>query len=200
MRNMSTDSDSSKILVVEDERSIATDLARVLRELGFAVTGTVDTAQKAIASVEEDPPDLILMDITLNGKRDGIAVAHEIKNRFGIPSVYLTAYSDEETLSRAELTEPFGFLLKPFSDRELYTVLRLALHRRKMENELAQAADRLQVIHGLLHVCASCKKIQDEEGCWKQLETYLRDHSEAECSHSLCPECERKLLRDPAVV
>lgn len=191
------DSSTGRILVVEDEDRIARDLALVLQSLGFTVTGLADTASRAIAAVQEDPPDLCLMDITLAGRRDGITAANEIRQRFGIPSVYLTASSDEETLSRAEVTEPLGFLLKPFDERELYTVIRIALYRWKMEIQLKEAAEKLRSLSGLLQVCASCKKIRDESGRWSQLEAYLRDHSEAECSHGLCPECERKLMKDP---
>jgi hypothetical protein len=126
------------ILVVEDERIIANDIQQTLKALGYAVPVTVATGKQAIAAVSESRPDLVLMDISLSGAMDGIAAAQAIRTRFGVPIVYLTSYSDEATLSRAMKTVPHGYLLKPFSDRELRITIEVALSKHKMEARLAE--------------------------------------------------------------
>jgi two-component system cell cycle sensor histidine kinase/response regulator CckA len=127
----------TKILVVEDEALIAADIQQTLIGLGFEVPATVDTGAAALESVDELRPSLVLMDIKLRGKMDGIAAAAEIRSRFGTPVVFLTSHSDEATLSRAVATEPYGYLLKPFADRELRTAIIVALQKHELESRLA---------------------------------------------------------------
>ena len=128
----------SNILVVEDERVVADDIRSSLLDLGYAVTAIVASGKKAIQIVEETKPDLVLMDIILKGKINGIDAAHQIRKRFNIPVVYLTAYADDTTLQRARITEPFGYIIKPFKDRELYSIIEMALYKHKMENKLRE--------------------------------------------------------------
>ena len=113
---------AQKILVVEDENIVAMDLRTTLTRLGYEVVDTVGTGPQAIEQVEQRQPDLVLMDIQLRGYMDGIEAADRIR-RLDVPVVYLTAFSDDATLRRARDTEPFGYVLKPFDDRELQIVI-----------------------------------------------------------------------------
>jgi CheY-like chemotaxis protein len=110
---------NAKILIVEDEKIAAKDIQNRLRHFGYEVTAIASTGEEAIRKAVEMKPDLALLDIRLRGGTDGVEVAEQIRERLHIPVVYLTAYADEETLRRAKLTEPFGYLVKPFGDREL---------------------------------------------------------------------------------
>src|SRR5262245_39460868 len=103
-----------KILVVEDERIVARDIQNRLTQLGYEVAGITRSGEEAVRLADQFRPDLVLMDIRLDGAVDGVAAAQEIRERFQLPVVYLTAYADDDTLRRARVTEPFGYILKPF--------------------------------------------------------------------------------------
>ena len=128
-----------KILVVEDESIIAMDIKQRAESLGYTVTAVTPSGEKAVKIAEETTPDLVLMDIVLKGEIDGIEAAQRIKNAHDIPIVYLTAYSDEKTLKRAKVTEPFGYIIKPFEDRELHSAVEMALYKHKMESKLKES-------------------------------------------------------------
>ena len=119
------------ILIVEDESIIAEDMSDSLISLGYRVTDIVYSGEEAILSVAESRPDLVLMDVNLQGEIDGITAAEEIRSRFQIPVVYLTAYADEKTLRRVNATKPFGYIVKPFEEKNLHTTIQLALHRHQ---------------------------------------------------------------------
>jgi PAS domain S-box-containing protein len=125
-------------MVVEDEGIIAQDIKNCLENLGYEVPEVVFTGKEAIEKAESARPDLILMDIVLKGDIDGIETAAEIKERFSIPIVYLTAYEDDKTLKRAKLTEPLGYILKPFEERYLRSSIEMALYKHKMELKLKE--------------------------------------------------------------
>jgi len=114
-----------QILVVEDERIVADDIKMIVQRLGYVVSGMASSGEEAVKKAEEIHPDLVLMDIVLEGKMDGVESASIIRYRFDIPVVYLTSYSDKKTLERAKVTEPFGYILKPFEDRDVYTCLKV---------------------------------------------------------------------------
>jgi signal transduction histidine kinase len=127
-----------RILVVEDERIVARDLAGALLELGYAVPGTVATGEEAIERARDLRPDVVLMDIRLPGAIDGIQAAASIREQCHIPVIYLTAHSDDETLRRAMQTEPLGYLVKPFSPPQLRCAIEIALHRREINARLRE--------------------------------------------------------------
>jgi PAS domain S-box-containing protein len=131
--------DKTRILVVEDEGILALDLKNRLEDMGYAVIGHASTGEGAIRQANGTSPDLVLMDIRLRGGMDGIEAAERIHSRLGIPVVYLTAHSDEATLERAKITEPFGYLLKPFQESELRTTIEMALYKHKMERRLQES-------------------------------------------------------------
>jgi hypothetical protein len=134
---------SKKILIVEDETIVAFNIKNRLEGLGYSVIDIITSGEKALKKVTEMPPDLILMDIKLKGSIDGIETAHQIRKHFSIPVVYLTAYTDEETLNRAKVTEPFGYILKPFEARDLCTTIEMALYKHKIEQQLREREEWL---------------------------------------------------------
>ncbi len=138
----------TKILVVEDEGIVAKDIGRSLQKLGYTVSAVVSSGQEAVKKAEEHKPDLVLMDIVLEGKMDGIEAANQIRLCFNIPVVYLTAYADERTVERAKVTEPSGYIVKPFEDRELRMTIEMALYKHKMENRLKEREEWLSTTLG----------------------------------------------------
>ena len=128
----------TRILIVEDESLVAKDIQAMILNLGYAVAGVVSSGEKALQKIEDNCPGLILMDIVLKGSLDGIATAEKIRARCDVPIVYLTAYADEATVNRAKLTEPFGYLLKPFEERELQTTIEMALHKHARETQFQE--------------------------------------------------------------
>ncbi len=135
-----------KILVVEDESLVAKDIQNMLRGLGYEVMDVLSTGEEALVALRKSDPDLILMDIVLKGKIDGIVAAERIWETYEIPVIYLTAYADETTLSRAKVTEPFGYLLKPFDERELQTTIEMAFYKAKMDKTLREREQWLSTI------------------------------------------------------
>ncbi len=123
------------VLVVEDEKIIAKDVAAVLKKFGYIVPAFASSGEEAIQRLEESPVDLVLMDIVLKGDMDGIEAAKQITERFNIPVVHLTAYADDDTLARVKETQPFGYIIKPFKERELYTTVEIALHNHRQRLE-----------------------------------------------------------------
>ncbi|KPQ41223.1 MAG: putative transcriptional regulator [Candidatus Methanoperedens nitroreducens] len=129
----------TKVMVVEDERIIAEDIRRSLLNLGYEVSSIVSSGNKAIEDAEKYHPDIILMDIVLKGEMDGIEAAGHIHRRINIPVIYLTAYTDEQIMERAKITEPFGYIIKPFNERELHINIEIALYKYKMEKKLMES-------------------------------------------------------------
>ena len=130
-----------KILVVEDDTIIAITIVGRLKQFGYRVVGRASTARDAINKAIEFEPDLVLMDIHLKGPVDGIEAAETIYGIHNIPVVYLTAYSDEHTLERAQKTSPFGYIVKPFSDSTLKTTIKMALLKHNAEKKDHEADD-----------------------------------------------------------
>jgi two-component system cell cycle sensor histidine kinase/response regulator CckA len=129
----------AKILVVEDEAIVALDIRNRLESQGYVVSATVSNGDDALKSIENDRPELVLMDIIIKGEMDGIAMAERIIDKYDIPVIFLTANSDDKTLERAKLTGPFGYLLKPFEERELRTTIEMGLYRHKLERKIKES-------------------------------------------------------------
>lgn len=128
--------ESERVLIVEDEKIIALDLQRRLERFGYTVCDSAAEGEEAVRKAREHRPDIILMDIMLAGAIDGIDAAKAIKRELQIPVIFLTAYADERTLERAKEAEPFGYILKPFKERELYTTIDIALYKHKVDKSL----------------------------------------------------------------
>lgn len=186
-----------KLFVVEDEPTIASLLHLTLEKLGYEVVGSADNGPEAVRQAAALMPDLVLMDVQLNGEMDGTEAARQIRVTSGRPVIFLTGHSDAGVLQRAKETEPYGYILKPFSARELMVQVEMALYRHQMENERAQLKRELEIAHenlrtlrGLLPLCAGCKKIREDDGYWSKLEDYFALHANVEFTHGFCPECE----------
>ncbi|HZI51980.1 MAG TPA: EAL domain-containing protein [Terriglobia bacterium] len=134
--------DKVRMLVVEDERIVSMDLQRRLKAMGYEIAGAAVSGEEAIEKAESLRPDMVLMDIMLDGELDGTQAAEIIRARFSIPVIYLTAYADSATLERAKITEPFGYILKPFEERELHGHIEIALYKARMEKKLKDSEER----------------------------------------------------------
>ncbi|MDH7511327.1 MAG: diguanylate cyclase [Clostridiales bacterium] len=138
--------EKTRILIVEDEGLIARDIENMVKNAGYEVCGVVSTGEEAVEEVDKTEPDLILMDIVLRGSMDGVEAAERIRTRVSIPVIYLTAHTDENTLERAKLTEPLGYTLKPIEQKELLTVIEMALYKHQMELTLREREGWLTTI------------------------------------------------------
>ena len=131
-----------RILIVEDETIVALDLKNSLTILGYDVVGMATSGLQAVEKAKKERPDLVLMDIILKGEMDGVQTARAIRSHLNIPVIFLTACVDEKTLQRAKVTEPFGYLIKPFEERELHSHIEIALYKHRMERELRESEER----------------------------------------------------------
>ncbi|MDD5029565.1 MAG: response regulator [Rhodoferax sp.] len=144
--NKATANRLAKILIVEDEVIVARDIAQQVQALGYQVAGIASQGEQAIAMIGQQQPDLVLMDIQLAGAMDGITAAHIIRTQYAIPVVFLTAFAADDVLERAKLTEPFGYILKPFPERILSTVLAMALYKHQAEARLLTTTRQLKAL------------------------------------------------------
>jgi PAS domain S-box-containing protein len=159
---------ATKILVVEDEAIVAESIRIKLKKMGYSVISTASSADEAIRKTGEYLPDLVLMDIVLQGEMDGIEAAGQIHTRFDIPVVYLTAYSDEKTLLRAKITEPFGYIIKPFKERELLVAIEISLFKNDMEKKLKERNEWFSVT---LNSISDGVIATDSKGCVQFMNT-----------------------------
>ena len=127
---------SAKIMIVEDEALVAMEIASALKKEGYLVTNTVDSAEKAFKAIENNLPDLILMDININGAINGIEASQRINAIYEIPVVFLTAYNDKSTINSAVATSPIGYLIKPFKRQELYAAVTLGMNKNPKNSPL----------------------------------------------------------------
>lgn len=131
------------VLVVEDESIVSKDIQYSLKKLGYNIVGAAATGEKAVELAGEKTPDIILMDIMLKGDITGIEASAEIKEKYNIPIIFLTAYADESTLSKAIVTEPYAYMIKPFKEIDLHTSIEMALYKHGKELEVLKERDML---------------------------------------------------------
>ncbi len=136
----------TNILVVEDESIVAKDIQHSLKKLGYTVVGICSNGEDAIKTAEELKPDLVLMDIMLKGDMSGIEAASFIREKYNIPVIYLTAYADESTLSKAKVSEPYGYIIKPFKEIDLHTSIEMAVYKHEKESDIKKERDFLYSI------------------------------------------------------
>jgi DNA-binding LytR/AlgR family response regulator len=156
-----------KVFVVEDESIVSKDIQNSLAKLGYEVVGSSATGEKAIEDIQDSSPDIVLMDIMLKGEMNGVDTAEIVRNDFNIPVIFLTAYADEDTLQKAKVTEPYGYILKPFKDIDLQTSIEMAIYKHKKEQEIIKERDLLFSVvdnndngHEFIFVKASSKLVK----------------------------------------
>ncbi|MEE8398638.1 MAG: PAS domain S-box protein, partial [Desulfobacterales bacterium] len=135
-----------QIMIVEDDWYTAKDTKKILEDLGYEVSSIESTGESALEKIETLSPDLVLMDIVLKGQMDGIDTADQVHTRFNIPVVYVTAFADDKLLERARITEPFGYITKPFEKAELHTAIEIALYKHGTEEALRQSENKYRTI------------------------------------------------------
>lgn len=143
--------EKARVLVVEDEGLTALSIKAILETLGYSVPATLGTAEEAVEQTPQIEPDVVLMDVRLGGEVDGIEAGDRIAHGFRVPVIYLTAYSDEDTLARAARTEPYGYLVKPINERALCAAIETALYRARTEGKLRAAKEQQQSILNCIH-------------------------------------------------
>lgn len=124
---------ANKILIVEDEAVVSLDISRRLEKMGYEVMGRLASGEEAMEMIQEERPDLVLMDINLQGELDGIETATKLYKEYNLPVIYLTAYAGDSTLERAKVSKPYGYILKPFKERELHAAIEIAISRHETE-------------------------------------------------------------------
>ena len=196
-----------KIVVVEDEAIVAADLVERLRRVGHEVAPPISSGEEAVELILEEsaePPDLVLIDIALGPGIDGIEAARLIKARADVPILYVTANSDRKTMEEARLTDPFGYITKPFDGRDLEIAVEIAIRRHDVEQELAEAKANAEAalargghLEGFLSICAYCNRIGDESDQWWPAHVYLARQTDVELSHGVCPACYTKEFNYP---
>lgn len=140
---------TAKILLAEDEGIAARYLKQSLTRMGYEITGTVQSGDDVMATVEENPPDLILMDIALGGKIDGITAAQKVLTRFDIPVIYVTGNTDSDVFERAKLTEPYAYLIKPYDLSQLHNTIQIALFKHDFEKRLKESESRYRTLFNI---------------------------------------------------
>ena len=133
-------------MIVEDEEIIANNIERSLNRMGYEVSAICNSAEGVNIALKEALPDVVLMDIRLEGEEDGVAIAERLRDLYALPVVYLSALMDDETLERAKITQPFGYIAKPFSQRELQITLEIALYKSEIEARLNEQEVHIQKI------------------------------------------------------
>jgi two-component system, LytTR family, response regulator LytT len=130
-----------RILVVEDESIVAKDIQNSLIKLGYLVPTIVSSGEKAIEEIEQWRPDIVLMDIMLKGDLNGIEAANIIHDRFEVPVVFLSAYADDNTVNNAKIAEPYGYIIKPFKEKELQTTIEMAIYKHEKDSLVKRERD-----------------------------------------------------------
>ena len=185
-----------RILIIEDELIVAEELALRLKKRNYAIVGICDNAEIGMEVVRKKLPDLVLLDISLRGKMDGIELSAIIKNNHSIPIVFITANNDHKTFEKAIVTEPFGYITKPIDENILINTIEIALYKAQIDCEknllianLKRALEENTNLKKILPICACCKKIRNEKGDWILFEEYLSKMSNIDFTHSICQEC-----------
>ena len=177
------------VILAVDDNGINLKLLKSILEPHGYTTKTALTAEAAFEILKNEKPELILLDVVMPD-RDGFDTALKLKKSPGlkeIPIIFLTALSETKDIVKGFEVGGVDYVIKPFNPPEL-------LARIRTHIDLKRAREEIQMLHGLLPICARCKKIRDQTGQWQILESFITERSHAEFSHSLCPECMKKML------
>ena len=196
----------ARVLVAEDDFLVSEMIEGALADIGHTIIGKAKDGRQALKLAQELTPDVILMDIEMPGV-DGLVASQQISETCPAPIVVLTAYDTPDLIKQASEAGVGAYLLKPPNAQDMERAIMIAMARfqdmvalRQLNSELQErntaleeALAKVKLLSGLLPVCASCKKIRDDEGYWHQIELYIQQHSEAEFSHGICPPCMEEL-------
>ncbi|MCB0211156.1 MAG: response regulator [Anaerolineae bacterium] len=197
------------VLIAEDDYLVSKMIRGTLEQTGFTIVGEAADGRQAVDMTVSMQPDVVLMDIEMP-TMNGIEAAQEIQRSSPTPVVILTAYDTPELIVRASEVGVGAYLRKPPHARDLESAITVAMARfgdlmemarlnealRRSNTELQDALDHIKTLTGLLPICAQCKKIRDDTGYWHEVEVYIREHSNADFSHGLCPQCLKTLYPD----
>jgi AmiR/NasT family two-component response regulator len=194
--------DSVRAVIAEDDFLVSKEIRRAMEQLGHTVLAEVSNGIKAVDKTCQLQPDVVLMDIQMP-EMDGIDASKKIQEQCPTPVVVLTAYESGELVEQASATGVGAYLTKPPKPAEIQRAITISMARHadlmasrklylelKQKNEdLERALAEIKTLQGLIPICASCKKIRDDEGYWQQIEEYIQERSDAQFSHGICPEC-----------
>ncbi len=187
------------VLIVEDDPMVGEMIEGLLEDIGYTVAGKAIDGLQAIEMTQSLQPDVVLMDIKMPNM-DGIEATRHIYESCPTPVVVLTAHETPALVEGASAAGVGAYLVKPSNTREMERAIAIAIARfddlmelRRLNAKLQDALAQAKTLSGLLPICASCKKIRDDEGYWSQLEIYIQEHFDIQFSHGLCPECANKL-------
>jgi len=188
-----------RVLIADDQETMSTLIKHQLIKIGHEIVGRAKNGQEAVELTLQLKPDIVLLDIEMP-EMDGLEAARLIQEKCPRPVVLLTGHDDPEMVRQASKVGVGAYLIKPPSAPEMERTMIIAVARfadlmelRRLNIELQSALDSVKTLSGLLPICASCKKIRDDEGYWEAVETYFKRHTEIEFSHGLCPTCITKL-------
>jgi AmiR/NasT family two-component response regulator len=191
--------DAIRVLVADDSIGMRNVLQRLLSLMGYVVVGAAENGKRALEAVLELRPDIVLTDIEMPDM-DGIEAARLIQERCPTPVVVLTAHQQPGLVEQASAAGVGAYLVKPPTEEELQRAITIAIARHndlielsRLNAALAQALENVKTLRGLLPICAACKRIRNDKGYWQQVEEYVREHSDADFTHSICPECAHEL-------
>jgi AmiR/NasT family two-component response regulator len=194
--------ESIRVVLAEDDAMVAALTATDLVAAGLTVAGVARNGEEAVAMTASLGPDAVVMDIRMPGM-DGIAAADAIQRRCPTPVVMLTAFDAQALVEDSALAGVGAFITKPSSPAEILRAVTVARARfadlmqlRALNAALRAALDEVKTLRGLLPICANCKRVRDGDGDWHTVEIYVRDHSEAEFTHTICPRCADRLYGD----
>ena len=183
------------VVIAEDEYLISMDVDKAAREAGFDVAGIAANGEQALDLIRKHSPDAAIIDIKMP-KMDGLEAARRIRDEMPIPVVIMTAYESPEFLEEAKEAGVGAYLIKPPDVSGISRAVELAVARhedimelRKLNAELRDALRQIKTMEGILPICSYCKKIHDEKGHWIKIEAYVHQHTLADFSHGVCPEC-----------
>lgn len=188
-----------RVLIAEDDYFVTETLKNALHESGYELAGEAANGEDAVKMTLSLKPDIVLMDIKMP-QLDGLEATKRIQDRCPTPVVILTAYESQDLVKKAGEVGAAAYLIKPPKPLEIERAITIALARHndlmelhRLNVELEKALAEIKTLRGIIPICASCKKIRDDKGYWNQIEKYIQDHTEANFSHGICPECAKKL-------
>jgi AmiR/NasT family two-component response regulator len=198
-----------RVLIVEDDSLVSEMIQGLLEDIRYTVAGKAADGQQAVDMVQSLQPDVVLMDIEMP-HMNGIEATRRIYECCPTPVVVLTAYETPELVEEASTAGVGAYLVKPPNTRQVERAITIAMARfndmtkldhlntelQARNEELQEALAQVKILSGLLPICSNCKKIRDDQGYWQQVEIYISEHSEAEFSHGLCPDCIQTLYPD----